>query len=130
MGLSLPLRIVAVQGVIAVTAAVVLLTVSSQAAYAAALAGFAIVFPNAWFAWRLHDTAGHREAPDAQQASEGAQLTLARGVQKTLLTLLLVVGLFILARPEPLVFIGTMILLHGAFFLTPLLDVYRRRPSR
>jgi F0F1-type ATP synthase assembly protein I len=112
--------------VIGGAAAALLLPASPGAAFAALLAAIVVAAPNAWFAWRLARAA---EGWTHLGAVDQARVTVAQSIQKLILMLLLMIGLFAWLRPEPLPFIGTLLLLHGAFFLTPLLETRGRRPA-
>jgi F0F1-type ATP synthase assembly protein I len=96
-----------------------LLLASPGAALAAALAATAIVLPNAWFTWRLSRMGRERAQQDP---SAQARRAVAQSVQRLLSTLLLVAGLVLWLRPEPVAFLGTLLLLQAAFFVAPLFE--------
>jgi F0F1-type ATP synthase assembly protein I len=116
---SLPFRIVVIQSGIGVVAAALLLLVSAGAAAAALAASLAIVAPNAWFAWRLSRPTRKWLQLDVPAQ---ARLTLMQGALRTLFTVLLLVALVVWIRPEPLAFIGTLLLLQGAYFIAALTE--------
>jgi F0F1-type ATP synthase assembly protein I len=122
--LPLPARIVVIQIVIGAAAAALLSLAGRDASLAALAATLAIAAPNAWFAWRLSRTA---RAGTQLDVSSQARLALSQGVHRTLLTLLLVVGLVLWLRPEPLAFIGTLLAMHGAYFIAPTLEIQNSR---
>jgi F0F1-type ATP synthase assembly protein I len=118
----LPARIIVTQIVIGGAVAMLLMPVGPDASLAALSATFAVVAPNAWFAWRLP-----RAARGSVQADVHAQarLVVAQGIGKVLLSLLLVAALVLWLWPEPRAFIGTLLALHGAYFLAPTLATAR-----
>jgi len=115
---SVPLafRIVAVQGVLAVILATVLLLFGRTQAVSGLLAGFVVIAPSVGFAWRVSGT----NVPEGQE-SDAARRVLGSGIAKMLLTFGLLVVAFAWLRPEPMAFFVTMIALQAVYWMAPVL---------
>ena len=115
---SVPLafRVVAAQGVLAVTLPMMFLLVSRAHALSSLLAGIVMIAPNAFFAWRVAV-----DVPAGQEMSAARRL-MASAIAKQLATVALLIVAFAAFRPEPLGFFATMIAMQGVVWLAPLFD--------
>jgi len=116
---SVPLafRVVAVQGVLAVTLTMMFLLFSRAHALSSALAGAVMLVPNMYFAWRVAV-----DVPAGQESSAARRL-LGSGIAKSLATIGLLIAVFAYFRPQPLAFFATMIVLQGVYWFAPFLDL-------
>jgi F0F1-type ATP synthase assembly protein I len=119
----LPYCIVAVQSCTGAVLVVLWLLSSVAQGASSALAAFAVIVPNALFAWqvvRCGDTVG----------LEGARRLVGSSVAKLVLGIALLVGIFVWYRPEPGAFFTTLIVVHAAQLVSPWLGAPRRRRAR
>lgn len=115
--MSLPFRIVVVQGVVAVTIAMLLLVFGHAYAVASLAAGVVVIVPGSYFAWRVVATNATRG-----EELDAARRLLGGGVAKVLLTFALLVVAFAWLRPTPVAFFATMIALQAVYLMTPVLE--------
>jgi len=115
---SVPLafRVVAAQGVLAVTLPTMFLLVSRAHALSSLLAGIVMIAPNAFFAWRVAV-----DVPAGQEMSAARGL-MASAIAKQLATVALLIIAFAALRPDPLSFFATMIAMQGVVWLAPFFD--------
>ena len=112
----LALRIVAVQGVLAVLLATMFLLWGRAQAMAGLLASVVVIAPNLGFAWRVSAT----NVPAGQEL-DAARRLLGSGIARLMLTFGLLVVAFAWFRPEPVGFFATMIALQAVYAFAPLL---------
>ncbi|HTO58620.1 MAG TPA: ATP synthase subunit I [Pseudomonadales bacterium] len=110
-------RVVAVQGVLAVTLTMMFLLFSRAHALSCALAGAVMLVPNMYFAWRVAV-----DVPAGQESSAARRL-LGSGIAKSLATIGLLIAVFAYFRPQPLAFFATMIVLQGVYWFAPFFDL-------
>lgn len=115
--MSLPFRIVVLQGVVAVTIAMLLLVFGRAYALASLAAGIVVIVPGSYFAWRVAAT----NATCGQELNAARRL-LGGGIAKQVLTFGLLVVAFAWLRPNPVAFFATMIALQAVYLLTPMLE--------
>jgi F0F1-type ATP synthase assembly protein I len=108
-------RVVAVQGVLAATLTLMFLLLSRTHAMSSLLAGFVMIAPNMFFAWRVA-----ANVPAGQEMSAARRL-VGSAIAKQLATVMLLVIAFAAFRPDPLGFFVTMIAMQGVGWLAPLL---------
>ena len=115
---SVPLafRVVAVQGVLAVTLTMMFLLLSRTHAMSSLLAGVVMIVPSVFFAWRVA-----MDVPAGQEMSAARRL-MGSAIAKQLATVALLIVAFAEFRPEPLGFFATMIAMQGVVWFAPLFD--------
>lgn len=137
MTVPLPFRIVGLQVIAVVAAALLMLFEGTRQAGSAVLGGTVIVLPNAYFAYAVarrlrleHDSHGHHDAGDGNLA---AMRLLGRGASKLVLAAVLMGLVFSFVRVEPLGFFGAMtvalLVQVLAPFLAGVLDQRGRPPG-
>ena len=90
-----PLRVVGLQAAVTAAAAVLMLIGGVDEARSALLGGFAVVLPNAYFAWAA--TRPLRPGPDEREAVLAAGGLIGRWVVKIALTVALLVAAIVVA---------------------------------
>ena len=115
--MPLPFQMVVVQGVVAVTIAVLLLVFGRAYALASLAAAVVVILPGSYFAWRVVATNATRG-----EEVNAARRLLGGSVAKLLSTFGLLVVAFAWLRPAPVAFFATMIVLQAVYWLAPLLE--------
>jgi F0F1-type ATP synthase assembly protein I len=118
---TLPARILATQIGVTVALAVGWSSTGIDRGASSALAGVAVIVPNAFFAWRA--STGHATLP----ATDQARRLIGSSVAKVVLGVVLLTAIFVTYRPEPLAFFVTLILVQAVHWIAPWIDVPRRR---
>ena len=114
--MTLPARIVALQaGVLVVLASGWSLSGVGRGV-SSALAGFAVIAPNAYLAWRI--SANNEKIAALDQARQ----VIGNSVAKLALGAGLLVGTFVLYQPDPLAFFVTLIVVHAVHWIAPWLE--------
>lgn len=121
--LTLPARIVALQvGVLVVLAGGWSLSGVGRGV-SSALAGFAVIVPNAYLVWRI----GANNEKSA--ALDQARQLVGNSVAKLALGAGLLVGTFVLYRPDPMAFFVTLIVVQAVHWIAPWIDGPPRKKS-
>lgn len=116
----LPVRIVIAQCVATGVVTLLWLLASPGHAISGAVAGLAVVIPNAFFAWRV--AAGR---PDSDGIDEARRL-IGSGIARSILGVGLLVAIFVAYQPDPVAFFVTLIAVQAVHWVAPFFDVPRR----